>query len=412
MRLPALRSCFATFLLLLTLCALPGCLQGIIADQVLKAPNPTASKFTIKVKANEDISNDIPFLFDAAHVLPVGQGDNAALMTYFVVEPKPNYYYVHADFSLHDDKPWEKAVRDAEPKPLAIHNRTITADYLPYQLCITISHPAVDAATLRKQYISKPRGTIVLLQGHSGYTRKEPYLWPLAAVLSNHGYRVIMPDLRGQGDSTGDQITFGKLETQDLKQLVDDLQRRNLLTGNLGILGHSYGSMMSIFAGSNDPRIKAIASISPNNFMADTTAPMNIARIFHPDLYATLQSLGGPDLVEDGLREAASRLRVNPDTFSPSTAITKTQTPLLLLHGTSDQICPTYASEQIQTARPQNTTRLTFPGDDHWSLLYKQKTWQTIVNFFDTNLTPNAAPRPNSITGLHYKPMSHTVKLH
>ncbi|QDU35251.1 esterase [Poriferisphaera corsica] len=412
MRIPTRRFGFAILFLLLSIFTLPGCLQGIIADQVLKAPNPTASNFTIKVKANEDISRDIPFLFDAANVLPVGRGKHAALMTYFVVEPKPNFYYVHSDFSLHDDKPWEKAVRDAEPMPIATHNRTISADYLPYQLCITISHPAVNETTLRQKYIAKPRGTIILLQGHSGYTRKEPYLWPLAAVLSNQGYRVIMPDLRGQGDSTGEQITFGKLETHDLKQLVDDLQDRNLLSGNLGIMGHSYGSMMSIFAGANDPRIKAIASISPNNFMADTTAPMNIAKIFHPELYATLQSLGGNNLVEDGLREAASRLRVNPDTFSPSTAITKTQTPLLLLHGTSDQICPSYASEQIQTARPKNTTRITFPGDDHWSLLYKQATWQSIVNFFDTNLNPAAAPRTNAIAGLHYQPMSHQVSMH
>ena len=380
-----------------------GCIQSIIADEMLKAPNPQASSFTQKLENHEDVSADLPFLFDSAYTVKVGPP--TAIMTYFVVEPKPNFYYVHGDYSLHDDTQWKADIAKYDVYPIATQHRTISNHILPHQLCMTIAYPAVDKTILHEEFIKKPRGTIILLEGHSGYTRKQPYLWPIAAVLSNHGYRVIMPDLRGQGDSTGEHISYGKYETKDLKQLVDVLAKRGLIEGNLGIVGHSYGSMMSIFAASNDPRIKAVASISPNNRMIDPTAIMNIAKLFHPDIYKTIQSLGGKPLLKTGIREAAERLQVNPDTFCPAQALTHIKTPLLLMHGTADQICPPYASKEIQDARPQNTTRITFPDDDHWSLLYKGKLWPSLVTFFDTNLNPTEPPRTHTIADLHYKPM-------
>ncbi|QQE10343.1 alpha/beta fold hydrolase [Planctomycetota bacterium] len=394
-------------LLIITI-SLTGCIQAIIADEMLKAPNPDASSFTIKVKNGQDVSTDLPFIFDEAYTIEVGPP--SALLTYFVIEPKPNYYYIHADFSLHSDKDWLKAVDQNESGPIATNARTISMSKIQHQLCMAIAHPAMSEQKESKRIV-QPRGTVILMQGHSGYTRKEPYLWPLAAVLANNGYRVIMPDLRGQGDSTGEQISYGKYEANDLKQLVDDLEYRNLLDGNLAIMGHSYGSMMSIFAAANDPRISAIISISPHNRMIDPTAAMNIARIFHPDIYDTIESLGGAELLQTGIREAASRIKVDPNTFSPAQQLKKIKTPLLLLHGTEDQICPTYASAEIMAARPKYTRRILFPTDDHWSLLYRQSLWQSVITFLDSNLTPDQPPRIHAIEGVHYKPMQNVPPL-
>ena len=388
--------------LLVLVGAQSGCIQGIIADEMLKAPNPEATDFTIKVKSGEDVSSIIPFLFDDVGVIEVGPPK--ALMTYFVVEPKPNFYYVHADYTLHSDKEWQDQVAKDVDGPLATNSRTIETDYLPYQLCLAISHPAINDQALAKR-ISKPLGTVILLQGHSGYVRKEPYLWPLAAVLSNHGYRVIMPDLRGQGDSSGDCISYGKYEANDLKQLVDELQRKHLIAGKLGMMGHSYGSMMSLFAAANDSRISAVISISPHNRMGDPAAAMNIAKVFHPSIYETLGALGGEDLLREGIGVAADRLGVNEQEAAPSVAIQKTKVSVLLMQGEQDQICPVYASKQILDARPKNTERVIYPKSDHWMLLYNQDLWQRVVTFFDKNLT-HKKPRTQSVSGLHYKAVS------
>jgi predicted alpha/beta-fold hydrolase len=65
---------------------------------------------------------------------------------------------------------------------------------------------------------SRERGTILVL--HDYGSQKES-MSPWAYVLAQAGYRVVLIDLRGHGQSTGRTISYGKFETADLKRVLD-----------------------------------------------------------------------------------------------------------------------------------------------------------------------------------------------
>ena len=69
-----------------------------------------------------------------------------------------------------------------------------------------------------------------------------------AAILDEHPEaRAVLVDLRGFGESTGEHITFGVMDAQDLKQLTDALQQKHLCGDTVGVYGTSYGAASAIF---------------------------------------------------------------------------------------------------------------------------------------------------------------------
>ena len=107
-------------------------------------------------------------------------------------------------------------------------------------------HPENPSGLISKQ---EPIGTIIILQGQGGCARTDYSTWLIAAALANAGYRVILPDLRGQGDSTGDMLGGYIHDAKDISIIIDRLQKDQLLAGKLGIMGQSYGAGVAGFSG-------------------------------------------------------------------------------------------------------------------------------------------------------------------
>lgn len=84
---------------------------------------------------------------------------------------------------------------------------------------------------------SQARGTIILLPG---YGLGKLSMLPWALLLGRAGYQSILIDLRAQGQSTGEHVTYGALESRDLVQLVAALRTDGLIRGPLGMLGNSH----------------------------------------------------------------------------------------------------------------------------------------------------------------------------
>src|SRR6478736_4608092 len=84
--------------------------------------------------------------------------------------------------------------------------------------------------------------TIVLLHG---YMLSKETMLPWALQLAQAGYRVVLVDLRGHGQSTGAQVGFGKYEVNDLRQVLDWLQARGECDEAVGVLGFSYGATLA-----------------------------------------------------------------------------------------------------------------------------------------------------------------------
>ena len=104
------------------------------------------------------------------------------------------------------------------------------------------------------------RGTVLILHGYSD-ARENVMHWGLC--LAQQGFRCVLVDLRGHGRSSGATIGYGAFEVRDLEQLLDDLQRRNLMGDQIGVLGVSYGASMSLLLAAQDKRVAAIVALEP-----------------------------------------------------------------------------------------------------------------------------------------------------
>lgn len=97
-------------------------------------------------------------------------------------------------------------------------------------------------------------GTVFLIHG---YGVDGDALFPWGLYLAEAGWRTVLMDLRGHGSSGGRQVTFGVLETNDLRCLKESLERSGRIAGPYVAFGHSLGASLAIRWQSADPSIRA-----------------------------------------------------------------------------------------------------------------------------------------------------------
>lgn len=180
------------------------------------------------------------------------------------------------------------------------------------------------------------RGTLLLLHGYSvdGET-----LMPWALRLAQDGWRSVIPDLRGHGGSTGRKVFFGMVETTDLKRLLDELDRENLLAPPVVVIGASYGAAVGLKLATEDTRIAGVAALTPYAHLE--TAILGIRK-------------GYADWIpESWVRGAARRLPelagTVPGGLDPVAWVQKHPVRAWLLAGSADTIAPV---GDVQELRP------------------------------------------------------------
>lgn len=216
--------------------------------------------------------------------------------------------------------------------------------------------------------------TIVLLHG---YTLTKESMLPWAFVFAQAGYRVVMIDLRGHGQSTGQWIGFGKYETEDLKQALDYLIAQQLCDERVGVLGLSYGATMALHWAAHDPRVRAVATIAPYN---------------HPDdaivRFVAMTRIPVPQKsVRAAAATVATKLDLKWNEWSAETAMRKIQCPVFLISGEKDPICQRDDIEALKRAATCSTKSLEIAGADHIVLgaLFHELT-EPLKNWFGEHL--------------------------
>jgi pimeloyl-ACP methyl ester carboxylesterase len=203
-------------------------------------------------------------------------------------------------------------------------------------------------ATLAAWMLSPPadrpcRGTILLLHGilaDHGWVRNT------AHVLQDAGYRAVMVDLRGHGESTGEHITFGVVESRDLVQLTTWLQQRGLAGDTVGVYGVSYGASTAIEYSAIDPRVTAVVAVAPFATLAEEAPHFGRTLLPVPGLFLSDQEYTAV------LADAGKLAGFDPSQASPLAAITHTHARVLLMHGDLDAITPLRNSVELHDAAP------------------------------------------------------------
>ncbi|HUT11434.1 MAG TPA: alpha/beta fold hydrolase [Thermoguttaceae bacterium] len=201
-----------------------------------------------------------------------------------------------------------------------------------------------------------PKGTILVVHGIMARS-----LWMLAPArsLAEAGYRAVLVDLRGHGRSTGEFLTFGVREARDLSQVIDELQRRGLAAGPIGVYGISYGATTSIHLAGYDPRIRAVVAVAPFSTMRDEVP--DFGRVMVPGLGWVIPS----DTYQQAIDEAGRLADFDPDRASAVEAIRRTTAQVLLIHGTNDWIVPHRHSVRLHEAAPDHSQLISVPWYGH-----------------------------------------------
>ncbi|MEM6393568.1 MAG: alpha/beta fold hydrolase [Planctomycetota bacterium] len=202
-------------------------------------------------------------------------------------------------------------------------------------------------------------GTLLVLHGYRHDKNQYPYLlW--ARLLAQHGYRTILVDSRGHGGSTGNTTTFAAHEAHDLVQIIDQLERRQLIVGNLGVFGASMGGVTAIRLASLDPRVKAVVSVSAFSKFTDVV-PSFSRGVF--GWAVPLRWLVNESAIA---RNAMASGGFTPEDADTTLAIQFTHAPVLLIHSQNDVHVPPEQAQAIADANPAMTELLLVDGGGHF----------------------------------------------
>lgn len=311
-------------------CALlsSGCVSSILADRMLRAPNRQPMPQTLEglAQMQQAMNRDFFSLKTSIRVAP-----DSAEIAIAVIEP--------GDYKLK---------HDLKVVPIDSERGQMTFEFKVYQRVANVAP-------------SSPKGTVFVL--HGIMMAKESMLhWGF--FLAQQGYRAVLVDLRGHGSSTGNVITYGARERSDLTQVLDELLRRQLVAGRVGVLGLSYGGAVALQWAAHDPRIDAVVALAP---FSDTREAIDeFARAVMPKLSAMVS----PKAMSSAFVTAARRGRFTWDEIDVLAATRRLRDPVLLFHGTNDRWVPVRHSQTIKNAAPAGSYLHTSP-DDHLSISFR-----------------------------------------
>jgi len=203
------------------------------------------------------------------------------------------------------------------------------------------------------------KATILILHG---YEDSKEGLLHWAFFLAKLGYRSILVDLRGHGRSTGEWIGYGAFEVHDLRQVLDDAERRGLVTGPVGVLGTSYGGSIALELAGADSRIASVVALEPFS-----DARKGVVEFAHGVIPGMVKSWTDQDF-SIALDRAAAMARFSWSNTDILSAVQRTNAPILYIRGKNDRWIPPTESDILDahTRPPHLTITATLPWDnDH-----------------------------------------------
>ncbi|MCA9068303.1 MAG: alpha/beta fold hydrolase [Planctomycetaceae bacterium] len=246
-------------------------------------------------------------------------------------------------------------------------------------LCVSVIEP-----TQRKT----PCGTVLVLHG---IWNSSVWMLPTARMLADAGFRSVLVDLRGHGQSSGDWLTYGIQESKDISQVINELERRRLVQGPLGVYGISYGATTSIHLAGIDDRIQAVVAVAPFSAMRDVVP--DYSRTVLPGV----ERLISDNHLQEAVDASGENASFDPDQSSALKAIQQTDAPVLIIHGTDDWLVPPYHALRLHEAAPKRSKLVFIPKTGHIKIWFDPSGEVAVHarNWFTRWLTQESPPTKN-----------------
>jgi uncharacterized protein len=260
----------------------------------------------------------------------------------------------------------------------------------PQDVTFRSRDPQIADAKLAGWWISgpDPQGPAVILVHGVQSCRREPAVLLAASMLHRAGFSVFLMDLRDHGDSQGDDARFagGSEEYQDVLGGWDWVRAQGVPAGKIGIAGFSFGSISSIVAGSQEPRVAAVFADSSTTrmgegiglFLADQLNDgTGLSKILVPGSIVWAKLIANDDLTKyDPIDEVAAYGGRH----------------IAFVHGALDKVLPSSMAIELHDAAAAagaiTPDAWIVPGAGHTQGIYYDPTGyeQRLVSFFTTAL--------------------------
>ena len=233
-----------------------------------------------------------------------------------------------------------------------------------------------DRLTLRGAWIPADGSdkAIIILPGHNSSYDFDVYRAP---YLHAAGFNALLFDFRAHGRSDGKHMTFGYEERRDVLGAIEFLHGRGIK--HIGLLGFSYGGIVSMVTAPVCPDIEAVISDGGPARMRTAIAARGVEMGFPAWLTRPIAWLI--------IAMTSARLGVDLFNYEAIRWVGRiTPRPILFVHGDKDQYLPDF-DELYQAAQmPKELWRVPEAGHTTASQLYPEEHARRVVEFFNRYL--------------------------
>lgn len=236
--------------------------------------------------------------------------------------------------------------------------------------------PSKSGSNLATWYIpaDNSHATVILLHPIRSDRRA---MFGRAKLLHDAGYSVLLIDFQAHGESPGDHITIGCLESRDVRAAIDYARSLNP-THRIGIIGWSLGGAATLLASPLNIDAAVLECVYPT-----------LDEAVHNRVAMRLGSLSGiiaPVL----LWQFQIRLGISPSELRPIDHIADIGCPVLVAGGEFDKHTSLTETQHLFDAAKEPKKLSIFRGADHTDLLEQNHAQYEadILSFLDTYLAP------------------------
>lgn len=238
-----------------------------------------------------------------------------------------------------------------------------------------VSFPSSSGATLRGWLLpgQKGGGAVVLMHGVRGSRLQ---MLPRARFLSGAGFTVLLFDFQAHGESSGERITTGYLESRDARAAVEFMRVR-APGEKIGVLGVSMGGAAALLS----------------------QPPLDVDALVLEEVYPTIEQAIADRLIMR-LGNWASlltplltvqlklRLGIDPRELRPIDRVGSTRAPKLIVAGEKDQQTTLAESEELFAAASEPKEFWVVSGARHQDLfaLAGREYEDRVLHFFSERL--------------------------
>lgn len=240
----------------------------------------------------------------------------------------------------------------------------------------TVEFKAIDGVKLRGVWIPAPSAdkAVIILHGHGGSYDLDVYRAP---ALHQAGFSVLLFDFRAHGRSEGRHMTFGYEERRDVLGAIEFLHGHGIQ--HTGLLGFSYGGIVSMLVTPDCPDIQAVITDGGPARMRTAIASRGMEMGIPSWLSKMIAWLI--------LSITSIRLGVNLLRYEPIRWVGKiSPRPILFIHGDLDQYLPDFDELYAAARPPKELWRLADAGHTTASQLYPEEHSRRVVDFFSRYL--------------------------